>query len=150
MSILSIGITYAILLIGVAIKTQKTYLLLVAFKYFFTFVKTTIMQDRIEIKSGRIVANLSINIEEKDNSFLGYIPSLDIPFTAASKDSVGEIAGGLITTLFNIWLKKGNMTLFIEKLKKHNFIQKHDANEFHFSHKSGSNSIKIKQELNVA
>lgn len=108
------------------------------------------MQDRIEIKSGRIVANLSINIEEKDNSFLGYIPSLDIPFTAASKDRDGEIAGGLITALFNIWLKKGNMVLFVEKLKKHNFIQKQDTNEFHFSHKFGSNSIKIKQELNVA
>lgn len=79
------------------------------------------MKDTIEITPKKIIAQLSIVLEKKDDAYVGYIPSFDIPFTSPNKENASEIARGLVNALFTMWLKNGQMALFVEKLKKYKF-----------------------------
>ena len=107
------------------------------------------MKDTIEIKGNKITAQLSFTGEQVNTAFVGYIPSFDIPFTSPSKEKASEIAGGLINALFNLWLRKGKIDLFREKLEKHEFNRHSNLNECVFEHSVPSQSIRIKEELYV-
>lgn len=112
------------------------------------FDKNREMKDTIEIKQQRIIANLSFTITKKDKSYIGYIPSFDIPFTSPSEDKATEIANRLVNSLLKKWLKDGDLKFFTEKLEKHKFsLVNLSENRFELS--TPTKSFKIRQELDV-
>ena len=107
------------------------------------------MKDTILIEKNIISAQLSVTVEKLDgSSYIGYIPSFDIPFTSPSEDKSGDIARGLIDALFTKWLKTGGLILFIEKLEEYKFF-KPSSKRIEFEHFVPNKSFQIKQELHV-
>ena len=106
-------------------------------------------RDIIEIKEDRIIAQLSYTVKKLDDSvYMGYIPSLDIPFTIRNREAAREIAGNLIISLFMKWLNQGKLDLFKEKLEKFKFTH-HILSPNQFIHSAPSRSFKIHRELDV-
>jgi hypothetical protein len=108
------------------------------------------MKDVIEIRHNKIIARLSITVKRIDSSYIGYIPSLDIPFTSPSEEKASEIAKGLVNALFVRWLEKGKLDLFREKLEENKFSPHYRFHQARFEHKAPAKSIKIQEELHVA
>lgn len=108
------------------------------------------MKDTVEIKKDKIIAQLSFILEKKENSYVGYIPSFDIPFTSPSLDKASQIAKGLVNALFVMWLKKGRINLVIEKLEKFKFYTDSTQFKYHFEHDSPIKTTqRIQEELHV-
>jgi hypothetical protein len=106
------------------------------------------MKDTIQIKKSIITAQLSVTVERLDaSSYIGYIPSFDIPFTSPNEEKAREIAKGLIKALFTKWLKTGGVTLFKEKLKEYNFFK--PSRRIEFEHFVPNKSFQIQEELHV-
>lgn len=106
-------------------------------------------KDFIEIQKNKIIAQISYTIDDLDNNtFLGYIPSFDIPFTVNKSDSAENIARILIHSLLRKWLDKGSNTLLLKKLEKFNF-SKSSCLDGRFEHKTSIKSHIIRQELDV-
>ncbi len=108
------------------------------------------MKDTIEFKDGKIVAKLSVTIEEKDDSFVGYIPAFDIPFTSPTQDKAAEIAKGLVSALFKLWLKNGEVDHLIDKLKKYKFSLDKNLRDYRSEYSGSAKTMRIKEELYVA
>ncbi|MCC9018678.1 hypothetical protein [Flavobacterium lipolyticum] len=121
----------------------------ISIKKLLLLLKTTEMKDVIEIKKGKITARLSVTVKKLDSSYIGYIPSFDIPFTSPSEEKVSEIAKGLINVLFKRWLEKGKIDFFKEKLEKHKFSPHDRFHQVRFEHSTPSKSIQFKEELYV-
>jgi hypothetical protein len=106
------------------------------------------LKDTIQIKKSTIIAQLSVTVEKTESSsYIGYIPSFDIPFTSPSEEKSKEIAKGLINALFTRWLKQGGVELFIAKLEEYKFFK--PTKRIEFEHFVPNKSFQILEELHV-
>ena len=105
------------------------------------------MKDTIEIKENRVIAKLSITLKKLDGAaYMGYVPSLDIPFTSPSKAKATKIAGGLVNSLLMKWQRKGDLK---EKLELYNFSENTHLSQTRFEHSAPSKSFKIREEFDL-
>ncbi len=106
------------------------------------------MKDTIQIKESSIKAQLSVSVERIDTtSWVGYIPSFDIPFTSPNEDKAKEIASGLIKALFANWLNMGGIALFEQKLLESKFFK--PTNRLAFEYDVPKKSFQIQEEFDV-
>jgi hypothetical protein len=106
------------------------------------------LKDTIQIKKRAIIAQLSVAVEKTESSsYIGYIPSFDIPFTSPRGEKSMEIAKGLIDDLFTRWLKQGGLELFIAKPEEYKFFK--PSKRIEFEHFVPKKSFQILEELHV-